>query len=251
MGMYNTTSDLNLPSFEYLLERAEQGADALIVTSGGLDSAYLLWKYSQVVTDRPIYLHHLDLYPSYYKGVHVENLVLQAQMQYLNRDFRLFHSTVDQHNNAQLLTDWMLAATLSVGIADQYGMSYIAVGDDLPGNYYRNLSYSKMDKRKRDRNIHLGAFIRATTEDRVDLVMGFDAPDLSELYNEMPEDYLKLVSSCRQPVVDGYFIRQCGECYSCYKNKNFGWFDRIGTNIKLEDLHGQYNLDTRRTGSYA
>jgi len=232
--MYNMTSDLGLPSFEHVLEEAKKGVDALIVVSGGIDSAYCLWKYSQVVTDRPIYLHHLDMYPSKSKRIDVENIALGYQMNYLKRDFRLISSVVDTSDpDSYLMTDWVLTATLTTGLAQKYGTRYIVVGDDLPDSYHRAQEYNTIKPRKKHMYAATGELIKWASHGKVELCTASETPNLSEAYNEMPDDYIALTTSCREPERGSVMYRQCGKCFSCFKNMHFGWWDRIGKEIRI------------------
>ena len=227
MGMYNMTSDLNLPSFEYIIEQAKQGVDSLLVVSGGLDSAYIMWKYAQVVTDRPIYLHHIDFYPSHHTRAYAERVALNYQIEYLQRDFKLFNSEVGTSENISLMSDWVLAAMMSVNIAQKYNSSYIVVGDDLPDSYHRGLSFSKINKHKEQMYRLTGELIRVMASGNVDLCTALDTSDLSDAYNEMPSEYIKFTMSCRSPIITGHSIRTCSACHSCHKNQDFGWWDRL------------------------
>ena len=237
MGMYNMTSDLNLPSFEYIIEQAKQGVDSLLVVSGGLDSAYIMWKYAQVVTDRPIYLHHIDMYPSHHTRAYAERVALNYQMQYLGRNFKLFNSKVDTSDDVPLTTDWVLAAMMSINVAAEFNSSYIVVGDDLPDSYHRGLSFSKIPERKEKMYRLTGEMVRALSNGHVDVCTALDTNNLSDAYNEMPLEYTQLTMSCRFPKITEYSIDTCNECHSCIKNQNFGWWERLNHNLPRPEVN--------------
>ena len=229
--MYNMTSQLGLISFETLLEKAQGGTDALLVLSGGLDSAYTLWKYAQVVTDRPIHTHHIHLYPRWSERLEVESLAVRKQIEYLNREVSVRTSTVDASSGGALIRDITLAVLLSATTAKERKCDYILVGDDLPSSARRNLDESILDPYKERMNKAMAEYVRAVTEDTVDICMGMETHLVTEAYNEMPEDYLSLVSSCRSPLNKSGLVSQCGVCPSCKKNKEFNFFDRLGNKL--------------------
>jgi len=125
--MYNMTSQLGLISLEGLLERAKDGIDALLVLSGGLDSAYILWKYAQIVTDRPIHTHHIHLYPRWSGRLQVEDLAVRKQIEYLNRKVSVRTSTVDTSSGGAVMRDITLAVLLSATAAMERKCDYILV----------------------------------------------------------------------------------------------------------------------------
>ena len=229
--MYNMTSQLGLISFEELLEKAKAGTDALLVLSGGLDSAYILWKYAQVVTDRPIHTHHIHLYPNWSQRLGVEDVAVRKQIEYLNREVSVRTSTVDTSSGGAVIRDITLAVLLSATAATERGCEYILVGDDLPSSARRNLEDSILDPYKERMNKAMAEYVRAVTEDTVDICMGMETHLVKEAYNEMPEDYLALVSSCRNPQSKHGRVSQCRECHSCKKNEKFGFLDRISKGL--------------------
>lgn len=229
--MYNMTSQLGLISLEDLLEKAKEGTDALLVLSGGLDSAYILWKYSQVVEDRPLFTHHIHLYPNWSERLEVEDLAVRKQIEYLNREVSVRRSTVDTDSGGALIRDITLAILLSATTATENGCDYILVGDDLPSSARRNLEESILNPHKERMNKAMAEYVRAVTEDTVDICMGMESHLVKEAYNEMPDDYLALVSSCRKPRVVNGLVKQCGQCHSCKKNEIFGFSDKISKGL--------------------
>ena len=226
--MYNMTSQLGLISFEELLVKAQGGTDALLVLSGGLDSAYILWKYAQVVTDRPIHTHHIHLYPRWSERLEVESLAVRKQIEYLDREVSVRTSTVDTSSGGAVIRDITLAVLLSATAAMERKCGYILVGDDLPSSARRNLDESILDPHKERMNKAMTEYVRAATEDTVDICMGMETHLVKDAYDEMPDDYLALVSSCREPLTRGGIVKQCGECHSCKKNELFGFSGRLG-----------------------
>lgn len=222
------TSQLGLISFEELLVKAEGGTDALLVLSGGLDSAYILWKYAQVVKDRPIHTHHIHLYPRWSERLEIEDLAVRRQIEYLDREVSVRTSTVDASSGGALIRDITLAVLLSATTAKERNCAYILVGDDLPSSARRNLDESILDPYKERMNKAMAEYVRAVTEDEVDICMGMETHLVREAYSEMPDEYLALVSSCREPLVKGQRVSQCGDCHSCRKNALFGFSGRLG-----------------------
>lgn len=235
--MYDNTTELNMPSFEEVFEEARQGKDVLLVLSGGMDSAYILWKYSQIVKDRPIYTHHIHLYPSWSPRLEVEDFAIKQQIAYLGREVSVTRSLVDTEAHSALIRDLTLGCLLSAEVAVFHGCSYIMAGDDLPSSFRRSLPFSEMAPHKKRMNISMGEYVRAVTNDTVDVTMGMESNLVAEAYNEMPTDYMELISSCREPVIKAGHVNQCGSCASCEKNKRFGFFDKISKRLVLPDVN--------------
>lgn len=229
--MYNFTSDLGFTSFEDLLGEAKEGTDALIVLSGGLDSAYILWKYSQIVEDRPIFTHHIHLYPSWSERLEVEDLAVRKQIEYLNREVSVRRSTVDTNSGGALIRDVTLALLLSAQEAKDRGCKYILVGDDLPSSIERRMESATLEDYKKRRYLAMAEYVRSVTEDAVDICLAMETHLVKEAYEEMPDDYLALVSSCRKPRVVNQLVKQCGHCHSCKKNEAFGFLNRLSQDL--------------------
>lgn len=212
---------------------AANGEDTLLVLSGGLDSAYILWKYSQIVKDRPIFTHHINLYSSWSTRLEVEEYAVRSQIQHLNREVAIRRSSVNTEGQGALIRDLTLGCLLSAEVAMFYGCRYIMVGDDLPSSVRRAEPDSSMNPYKQRMNISMGEYVRAVTKDSVDVIMGMESNSVADAYNEMPDDYLALVSSCREPLVKSGVVSQCGDCHSCKKNKDFGFFDRLSKSLVI------------------
>lgn len=233
--MYNITSQLGLISFEEMFNKAKGGTDCLLVLSGGLDSAYVLWKYAQVVKDRPIYAHHIHLYPSTSDRLRVEDFAVEQQIRYLDAEVSLKKSVVDTSDPTVLVRDFTLGAILSAEIALQRGCKFVVLGDDLISSARRQEEDATLDPLKVRMNMAMAEYVRASTADNVSVCMGMDALSVKDAYEEMPEDYLALVSSCRKPTLCNGFVKQCGHCHSCNKNRDFGFLDKISTRLKWPD----------------
>lgn len=229
--MYNQTSDLDLISIDILLEKASQGTDALLVLSGGLDSAYLLWRYAQVVKDRPIHVHYIELYPSFSTRNRIEDMALIKQIEYIDRDVSVTRSILDTTAKISLLRDVSLGLMISGELALQKGCEYIAAGDDLPTALHRGLPNSVEDPREAEMFKAVSGFIRAETKGAVDIAFSFETHKLQKAYSEMPDDYIGLAVSCRRPAVDNGYVIPCGSCHSCEKNKLFGFFNKVSKGL--------------------
>lgn len=230
--MYNMTSDLGLPSFEQVLEDCKNGANALLICSGGLDSGYILWKYRQAVGNRTINIHHFKLFDSLYRQRNIaQQKALSNQVKYLDCRADITQSTVDTTYQYDLNRHWFIGAFLSATIADLKQLDYIVVGDDLPDSYYRAQPYAKMDKTYQESTMALSNFINSYTKNKTRLCTALETNNLSVAYMEMPEDYRRLLFSCSDPIEHNNFYRACGKCKPCYKNMHFGWWDKIATTV--------------------
>ena len=229
------TSELGLVSFESVLKDAEDGVDAMLLLSGGLDSAYVLWKYAQIVKDRKINCHHFRLNTDISERYKTEKISVDNQIKYIDANVSLIETEIRSNGVSPIppLSDWYLTAILSLNHAIKANCKYIVVGDDLPDSYDRQQPHSIMDERKKENAILLGKFINSYSAGKVRLCTAMEDNDLSIRYMEMPSEYQKLTFSCRAPIESKYVMRACGNCTSCIKNKNFGWWSRVGKEIRI------------------
>lgn len=235
--MYNMTSDVGLPSFEEVIKDCSKNdKGALIIASGGLDSAYTLWKYSRI-KDK-IHVHHFDMYPNKIDRSKPEKIALNKQIEYLRaegKEIILHTSEINTDWKGILLADWYLSAVLSIEIASYNKLSYIVIGDDLLDSYDRDQSFSEMPENKKKIITAMGNFIEnysVTWSSK--LCTANESNRLSELYMEMPSEFQKMTFSCRTPISTQHFYRACGECHACMKNRNFGWWPKIGKELRKE-----------------
>lgn len=242
--MYNLTSDVGCPSFEQVLEDVKVGKKSMILVSGGLDSAYILWKYAQYNED--IVCHHIALNKSISKRVKSERISVERQIKYLEergKKIKLLTSEVSFSDDKPPIRDWYSAVMLSLNYVLREKVSHIVVGDDLPDSYDRAQEYSTLPAQYANEIAALNHFVKTYTYNKCDICTALDANNLSEKYFEMPEDYRKLIFSCRKPVYINNpnsirICEACGNCESCTKNLNFGWFNKIATAILKDKVYG-------------
>jgi len=239
ISMYNLTSDVGWPSFEQVLEDAKIGKKSLILVSGGLDSAYMLWKYAQYTDD--IVCHHISMYDSISQRADTERFSVERQIEYLRnqgKHIKLITSEVRSTYEMPLLRDWYTGVILSLNYAYIEGISHIVAGDCFIDAFDRNQNYSTLSKDIKEHMVCLGNFVRAYTRNRCDTITAFEANNLAEMYNEMPDDYKKLIFSCREPKYINKRIEACGNCHSCMKNRHFGWWNKISKCIYKDEIDG-------------
>lgn len=234
---YNLTQDVSCVSFEEVLSTAPN-KQALLLVSGGLDSAYILWKYAQY-TDN-IICHHLLLNKNISTRTLSELIAVHNQVEYLKslgKSVTLLISSFDTGHALSPIRDWYACAMLSLDIVKQKKLDYIVVGDDLPDSYIRSQPFSKITEKQQKEITYLSGFINTYTENLCKVCTASESNNLSELYNTMPEDYLKLIFSCRNPIkihTNNYVISACGACPTCIKNRYFGWYTRIAKELHIE-----------------
>jgi 7-cyano-7-deazaguanine synthase in queuosine biosynthesis len=246
--VYNYTTDLGTSSIEDVLEDCSQDrADALLVCSGGLDSAYLLWKYAQEVPKGKIYIHQQKLQATHLPRHYAERNALQAQMDYLGRDFDVFRSTVDIDRDQNICRDWFTAVMMGVYQAYSMGLKYIVTGDCLSSSFIASTDRAVMSDHQKDECYAMRAMVRVISNGEVELVTSHTNTKLADLYHEMPADYFECIMSCRHPLFsnDGTHVRRCDICESCRKNTLFGFADRMPFTMELgEKLPSDYKSDT-------
>jgi len=215
--------------FEDVISDVEKGEDALIVASGGLDSAYTLWRCHQASNGRPVKAHHIVLDGLTSTRAKSEQTALQRQIEFLGGEVELMTSSLQSPPELSffLMKDWYCTQMLSIDMARVRGCKYLVIGDDLPTSYHRSRPDSSLNPVREKELRLLAKFTEVYSSGSVKLCVENREDDLYTLYNEMPLEYIKLTFSCREPEVDTYSSKCCGKCASCIKNKDFGFWDRV------------------------
>lgn len=207
--------------FETVFAEAKKGTDSLILLSGGLDSAYVFWQYSRIVTDRPIYAHHVKLLPSLRKRHEVEEHFVKEQVKYSQRDVELFISSIDidPRFNSGIMRDFFMPVLMSVQMAVKYNLKYIVIGEDLMVAFLRNTGLEKRSDFFEEEQVEaLSEMVRTLSFGKVKLSWHTANKEYFKSYLSLPEDYMKLCFSCRNPVFTETHIEICRECLSCNRN---------------------------------
>tara|TARA_R110000796_G_scaffold249111_3_gene376557 strand:- start:1655 stop:2365 length:711 start_codon:yes stop_codon:yes gene_type:complete len=206
-------------SFEHVFNEAKKGKGALILASGGLDSAYVLWQYSHL--NVPMFVHHVRLMPSLRKRHAIEEYLLKKQLEYINKPHELFISTVDvdKRLGCAPMRDFFIPVLMSVTLAVRNNLSYIVVGEDLMFAILRNMGRPKQSAPWEDEQVKaLAEMVRTLSMGKVKLSWHTDNRNFFESYMSMPEEYLKLCFSCRSPDFTGTHVEACGNCMACHRN---------------------------------
>lgn len=231
--MYNMTTDVGCVSFEDVCADARD-KKALLLLTGGLDSAYILWKYARFTND--ILCHHIQLNKNFSNRWESENLAVNKQVEYIRnegKNIKLFTSSFEcSELGVPPVRDWFASVILSINMFHKLNFSYIVVGDDLPDSYVRSQSFSNLPEKTEKEIKALSMLVDAYTSYKVKISTALDTNLLSEAYNEMPEKYRKLIFSCRNPkLYDKNSFVSCGVCPTCLKNRYFGWRYKISNRI--------------------
>jgi 7-cyano-7-deazaguanine synthase in queuosine biosynthesis len=213
--------------FEQVLDEAKEGVDSLIVASGGLDSAYILWKYHQVAKNKPVHVNHIRFYPTFSKRIDAETQALNNQCKYLNNEVIVHKTTLDFESEGLRLSlgrDFHLAALLSTQIAFYKKLKYVVIGDEILDGFLRKLPDSILpkDARHEDQLFAIKDYFETSTFGKVKLSLNMSRSDVLEEYLSMPRDYMALSFSCREPDVNQFSAKACGECMSCHRNALLG-----------------------------
>lgn len=207
--------------FEKVFSEAKNGVDSLLLLSGGLDSAYVLWQYSRVVTDRPIYAHHVKLLPSLRERHKVEEHLVKKQVEHIQRDVELFVSSVDidPRFNSGVMRDFFMPVLLSVQMAVKYNLKYIVIGEDLMVAFLRNTGIVKRSEYFEEEQVEaLSEMVRTLSFGKVKLSWHTENRDFFKSYLSLPKEYMRLCFSCRTPIFTGTHVEACGDCLSCNRN---------------------------------
>lgn len=222
--------------FESVLRDAEMGADALLLCSGGLDSAYCLYKYSKAAPNRKVNIHHVKLYPSLRKRHSVEEVCLQKQIQLASVDVNLIKSTVEicDKFNTLPMRDFFMAVVLSVGYAMRNKLKYIVVGDDIIDGFVRGAaSKADGDSNFLQELIGLKSFVDGLSHGKCQLSLSMSKTDVYSEYMSLPDQYLATCFSCRDPRFVGEHVEACGTCIACNRNYMLGIKDKLCKRMRM------------------
>jgi 7-cyano-7-deazaguanine synthase in queuosine biosynthesis len=219
--------------FEQVLEESKDGVKSLIVASGGLDSAYTLWKYYNTCKIKPVDVHHFNLYPNYATRQPAEEEALRQQCEFLGSDIKVYKTYLDSDIKIPLARDFHLAAFLSVNMAMKLKTKYIVIGDEILDGLIRSLPVGlyEEDLAHYEQLSFLKEYIKSYTNNSVQLSLNMSSPNVLEEYLKMPKDYLKLAFSCRNPTLKEFSAIACGNCISCHRNYLLGIKDLLSKQV--------------------
>lgn len=220
---------LGFTPFETVLEEARGGADALILASGGLDSAYCLWAYSQAVSGRAISLHHIKLYPTMRKRHIAEEICVRRQAEYIGSNVGVFVSVLDLDPEYRIPTmpDFHAAVILSVSLAVQQKCKYIVVGDDIIHGLLRSQGMADALEDHASALSAIRTLAYHLSDGRVEICLSMASNDVYAAYDQMPDEFMALCFSCRSPKFNEISAYKCGDCVACHRNDLLGLTDRL------------------------
>jgi hypothetical protein len=241
---YNMNDETGQASFEEAIADCKNEVKSLICLSGGLDSAYALWKYAQHCTEPLIHVHWVNFNQDRSKA---EEATIDRLCKYVTKKFNksiwVIKSRLeaDRHfEDHKFDDDLFVVAHLSKVYAQKTKCKYIIIGDGLVWAYDRQQPHTSIKERHKSRFTALKYLIGGDLG--VEVVTFCDANNLSEMYNEMPEEYISMIFNCRRPIYkytdenSSIFASRCNSCWSCHKSKCFGWADRIADSIPIDVL---------------
>lgn len=224
--------------FEEVLDKAKEGVDSLLLLSGGLDSAYCLFKYAEVCGDRVIQGHHIKMYPSIRQRYQLEEFSLDRQITYLDKKVKLVKSTVEISEDFNILPmrDFFLAVVMSIKYAERNDLRYLVVGDDIIDGFLRGSPIGHLPNEDYERELEgLKVFIDSMSKGKVELSLSMRDNDVYSKYMELPDDYLKLCFSCRNPRIRGDYAQPCSECQACCRNRMLGIDKKLAKHVRFKN----------------
>lgn len=228
---------LGFVPFERVLEEARNGVDSLILVSGGLDSAYCLYKYAEAAKGRTVNVHHVKLYPTLRKRHIVENHCVAKQLAYINADICRIDSTVDICTTFNILPmrDFFMAVVMSISYAMKNKLRYIVVGDDIIDGFVRGSSFGRSpDQRNEEELQGLKTFVDKLSHGEVELSLSMQNSDVYSEYMSLPDDYLQLCFSCRNPEIKDTHFHICNDCPACNRNTMLGIREKLCRHMRLD-----------------
>ena len=194
-----------------------QADKALVLASGGLDSAYALWRMSQVCST--VVVHHV--FAKHIDHAKAQRTALHRQLQYYTN--LNYYESVYSFSGGDLMgtSDFDFTINLSMPIAKAYRIAHIVTGDDIRSrmNGYWTSAVSDPAPRVALQDLHL--------------VCRADNEDLVGAYLTMPPHILEVTWSCRAPVVEATCYHKCGECVACMLHKQTGLWEKLPQSMPI------------------
>lgn len=228
--------DEGFVSHEHVYEQAAKGEDALILASGGLDSAVVLWHYAQVVKDRPIHVHHLDLWPEMRLRYKLENFFLDRQIEYIGKDrVKLYKSSVHIDPDAgPPLRDVWWPILMSLSLCRKGKFKHLVCGADFMYSWSKSQGLAKPDEELEA----IKMLVKSATLGRTKLSWESEKANfIRDNYLCVPKDYLKLCFSCRKPTFTDTHVEKCGECRPCIKYEELNMKELLWKRMRIDGTH--------------
>jgi 7-cyano-7-deazaguanine synthase in queuosine biosynthesis len=186
-------------------------ATTLIQLSGGVDSAYVLWKWLVENPNEYCLVHHIKLM-NYEKRHDNELIAVDKILRWLDskglKNYFYVQNTFDYGNFTSVITDSEMCG-FNAGILLR-GSRWSSINKILLPIYNVDLRRSKMQKGGREHNRL--EIMRATSKrDDYEVVYPLINMSKSDVVRAIPKDLLDLCWYCRVPL-NG---EKCGTCFTC------------------------------------
>lgn len=186
------------------------GLHTMVVASGGLDSAYTMWRIKSA--GLTVGVHHIVI-PELGDLTTIQRAALKNQCDYLSIPEDLRFETTIVGAEGRPFGDHALANILTIPVAQCNAFKAVACGDDLE---WRSITGpSEEEKYLRYRLF--------ASDKNLEFAIGSNLDDLLASYkNDMPADFAALTWSCREPVVENGVAHTCRSCDPCQRNARLG-----------------------------
>ena len=204
-----------------LTPRWKQEATVVMV-SGGVDSAYMLYKLLKDNTNMNLHAHHIRFitHKRFYRW-DVEDAACEKIWNYLSTIRPFSHSTSTIDLSEFPYTGWDTDTQLFVGSRVAMNLTadktFLALG--VNADDFAMPDIKERVKRKTVANLW-GAILGSMDEvfrEKVSSEVSFPLKNMTkqEILNNMPQDLIDLCWSCREPVRENGEIKPCGVCHAC------------------------------------
>jgi tRNA(Ile)-lysidine synthase TilS/MesJ len=191
------------------------------MVSGGVDSAYLLYKLLKD-GDKNLHAHHIKFitHNQFYRW-DVEEKAYHDIVNYLSKVRNFSHSTSTVDLSTFPYTGWDSDLQLYVGSRVAMNLTADKVSLAIGDNADDYISGDVKDRAERNVSTNLWKALHESMDEifREKVSEDVDYPlknmTKQQILDDMPQDLLDLCWSCREPVRKGEKVTACGKCHAC------------------------------------
>ena len=194
---------------------------SVIMVSGGVDSAYLLYKQLRD-TKTNIHAHHINFVG--HEKYHREDVEQEACINiwgYLSKIRNFSHSMSTIDLSTFPYTGWDSDTQLFIGSRVAMNLTADKVSLMLGVNADDFAEPAIQERAKRGASTKLWTAILGSMDDvfrkKMASEVSYPLKNITkcEIMNDMPQELIDLTWSCREPVRDNGEIIACGKCHAC------------------------------------
>lgn len=194
---------------------------SLIMSSGGVDSAYLLYDRLKN-TNIDVHAHHIKFIThNQYHRWDVEEKACYEIWNYLSKIRKFSYSTSTIDLSTFPYTGWDSDTHLFIGSRVAMNLTADNVTLEIADNADDYLQDDVQSRKERNASDNLWTAILGSLDEvfckKITPTVSYPLKHMTkrEILQAMPQELIDLTWSCREPVRDAEGVRPCGKCHAC------------------------------------